>query len=110
VIIIVLLVNNLCSHMFPVPIYDARGKKPFAIPTDLGNMAGQLPLFDGEAPEGSPALVAYTVTSYKTAKSNDGINLSFNILWIAILAADGAVIGFVPQFIVYTIFVNCSLR
>lgn len=53
-----------------------------------------LSLFDGEAPEGSLALVAYTVTSY-IAKSNAGTNLSFNIMWLAILAAGRSMIGFV---------------
>ena len=76
-----------------MPVYDARGKKPFTLPNDLGRMGTVLKSFPDEPPEGSMALVAYTVTSYTAAKFPDDVSLSFNLLWTALLAADDSTIG-----------------
>lgn len=88
------------SLFFSVPVFDARGKKPFNLPTDIQGISDILPTFHGEPPEESIVQVGYTVNSYKGSKNPEDLNISLNLLFVIILATDGKTIPLVPCFYV----------
>jgi hypothetical protein len=67
-----------------VPIYDGRDEA--FDPQDIARCIGRLPkypLVSGEIPEGSGCLVGYTVSASKYMAN---WKLTFNLLWIVVLA------------------------
>ncbi|KAK7050768.1 hypothetical protein R3P38DRAFT_2764029 [Favolaschia claudopus] len=73
-----------------VPVYDAR-HTPFNASRDIDNLDRLLPRYDdnkGEIPNGSCALVAYTVSQY-LKKPADEEHISFNIRFAVVLADPG---------------------
>ncbi|KAK7017225.1 hypothetical protein R3P38DRAFT_3560892 [Favolaschia claudopus] len=70
-----------------VPVYDAR-HTPFRADRDIDNLDRLLPRYEnhgGEIPNGSCALVAYTVSQYKKMPANEE-HVSFNIRFAVVLA------------------------
>lgn len=74
---------DLISMYSSVPVYDGRGKS-LDLDKDIERLQDILPLFDGEVPQGSFAVVAYSASTYKGAKKNQ-INLSCNVQWVLVL-------------------------
>ncbi len=77
---------SLYAKYFLVPIYDARqaGSKF----TDVLAGINRLPRYGGDLPEGSSAVVSYTVSTFM--KAGDEISsVSFNVHWIMLLALPG---------------------
>ncbi|KIJ90957.1 hypothetical protein K443DRAFT_126366 [Laccaria amethystina LaAM-08-1] len=69
-----------------VPVLDARSK-PIKMPSGLGSIERDFPLFSRQVPSGSIALIGYTVGSYSSKANPKDISLSMNVLWVAVLAA-----------------------
>jgi len=69
---------------FKVPLYDGRNT-PFKM-TDLHKLHSlSLPLFDGDV-AGTISLVGYTANTWMNNRGK--LQLSLNIQWIIVLAAD----------------------
>ncbi|KAJ7601734.1 hypothetical protein DFH06DRAFT_1401235 [Mycena polygramma] len=72
--------SNLAHHV-RIPVYEGRFKH-FKAEDVIDNLPAHLELYEGEIPEGSLAVVGYTVTQY-TAKGNKlsvGMNLQYVIV------------------------------
>ena len=57
------------------------------MPSGLGSIERDLPLFGRQVPTGSIALIGYTVGSYSSKANPTDVSLSMNVLWVAVLAA-----------------------
>ncbi|EDR14698.1 uncharacterized protein LACBIDRAFT_321919 [Laccaria bicolor S238N-H82] len=69
-----------------LPILDAQTKH-IKMPSGLGSVEKDLPLFGRQVPTGSIALIGYTVGSYNSKANPKDVSLSMNVLWVAVLAA-----------------------
>jgi hypothetical protein len=81
--ILVYIADNQCLS---VPVLDARTKQ-IKMPSGLGTIEKDLPLFGRQVPTGSIALIGYTVGSYNSKANPNDVSLSMNVLWVAVLAA-----------------------
>ncbi|KIJ89519.1 hypothetical protein K443DRAFT_126752, partial [Laccaria amethystina LaAM-08-1] len=77
--------SSLSPHDI-VPVLDARTKQ-IKMPSGLGTIEKDLPLFGRQVPIGSIALIGYTVGSYNSKANPNDVSLSMNVLWVAVLAA-----------------------
>ena len=83
-----LLLNRSDVHLFAsnlilVPIYDARD----LVTDDFNEVLTSLTTLDQldhDVPEGSCVVVGHTITTF-IKKSNEQLNVSFNIHWVAVL-------------------------
>ncbi|KAK6977314.1 hypothetical protein R3P38DRAFT_3237450 [Favolaschia claudopus] len=69
-----------------VPVFDGRNRE-FDVANNIDNLAAILPKYssdDGEIPNGACVVVAYTVSTYRSAKHQKQ-NISFNVQWIVVL-------------------------
>jgi len=57
------------------------------MPSGLGSVERDFPLFGRQVPSGSIALIGYTVGSYSSKANPKDVSLSMNVLWVAVLAA-----------------------
>jgi hypothetical protein len=57
------------------------------MPSGLGSIEKDFPLFGRQVPTGSIALIGYTVGSYSSKANPNDVSLSMNVLWVAVLAA-----------------------
>jgi hypothetical protein len=57
------------------------------MPSGLGSVERDFPLFGRQVPSGSIALIGYTVGSYSSRANPTDVSLSMNVLWVAVLAA-----------------------
>lgn len=57
------------------------------MPSGLGSVEKDLPLFGRQVPTGSIALIGHTVGSYSSKANPKDVSLSMNVLWVAVLAA-----------------------
>ncbi|KAK6984443.1 hypothetical protein R3P38DRAFT_3375069 [Favolaschia claudopus] len=67
-----------------IVVYDAR-HTAFKAERDIDNLDRLLPRYRGEIPNGSSALVAYTVSQYRR-KDSDEEHISFNLRFAVLLA------------------------
>lgn len=73
-------------------MFDGRNHH-FNLDQSLKSLERQLPLFEGEIPSGSFALVAYTANAYHRGKgkqsasqdNKSNLNLALNINWAIVL-------------------------
>ncbi|KAF8133026.1 hypothetical protein EV363DRAFT_1162947, partial [Boletus edulis] len=69
-----------------IPVYDFTSRqRPFNPTIDLYPAKTNAPLYDHDIPEGSLALVAYTVNTYDRKSDLTARYLSFNIHWAALV-------------------------
>ncbi|KAF8125102.1 hypothetical protein EV363DRAFT_1299356 [Boletus edulis] len=69
-----------------IPVYDFTSRqRPFDPTIDLYPAKTNAPLYDHDIPEGSLALVAYTVNTYDRKSDPTARYLSFNIHWAALV-------------------------
>jgi hypothetical protein len=92
------------SLFFSVPVFDTRGKNLFILPTDVQGISDILLAFHGEPPKELIIQVGYTVNSYKGSKNPEDLNISFNLLFIIVLATDGKTIPLVLYSLCYFIY------
>ncbi|KAJ7182682.1 hypothetical protein C8R43DRAFT_1116316 [Mycena crocata] len=78
--------KTLLAHNDTVPVYDAR-KIVVDFNKDLGRLDEVLPLFPGEVPQSSFAVVGYSMSCYNgTVSGSSGkvANLGCNIIWVIV--------------------------
>ena len=85
-------------------MFDTRGKNLFILPTDVQGISDILLAFHGEPPKELIIQVGYTVNSYKGSKNPEDLNISFNLLFIIVLATDGKTILLVSYSLHYFIY------
>ncbi|KAJ6520779.1 hypothetical protein DFH09DRAFT_226468 [Mycena vulgaris] len=79
-------VKTLLAFDDTVPVYDAR-KTVIDFDADLDRLGQVLPLFIGEVPNGSFAIIGYSVSSYFGSimnKDNKVPYLGMNLLWVIV--------------------------
>ena len=57
------------------------------MPSGLGSVEKDFPLFGRQVPSSSVALIGYTVGSYSSRANPEDVSLSMNVLLVAVLAA-----------------------
>jgi hypothetical protein len=65
-------------------IYDARARDFDLTASSFSNIRAILPEFDGEVPDHSMVLAAYTMSTYLDSEKKYH-NLSLNVKWVAVL-------------------------
>jgi hypothetical protein len=65
-------------------IYDARARDFDLTSSSFSNIRAILPEFDGEVPDHSMVLAAYTMSTYLDSEKKYH-NLSLNVKWVAVL-------------------------
>ncbi|KAF8416926.1 hypothetical protein L210DRAFT_3511578 [Boletus edulis BED1] len=74
-----------------IPVYDFTSRiRPFDPTIDLYPEKTNAPLYDRDIPEGSLALVAYTVNTYDRKTDLSARYLSFNVHWAALIGTPGS--------------------
>jgi hypothetical protein len=53
--------------------------------SSFSNIRGILPEYDGEVPDHSMILAAYTLSTYLDGPDKSNYNLSLNVNWVAVL-------------------------
>ena len=71
------------TFIFSVPIYDGS-KRPLEIPKELTKIPQDLPLYEGEIPVHSLALMAYTVSTY-TRPHKNVVYPNLNVQFVVVL-------------------------
>lgn len=69
-----------------VPIYDARKADP--VFANVLSTLKNLPRYSGDIPQGSCAVVAYTINTFQK-EGDELISSSFNVHWAMLLALPG---------------------
>ena len=70
-----------------VPVFDGRHHK-IDLPAGLRNVPrSKMPLFPGEIPYDAVVLIGYSTAAYRALKTPDDMSVSFNIVWVVVLAS-----------------------
>ena len=73
-----------------MPIFDARSVDFEPTASSFSRIAAILPKFDGEVPDHSMILAAYTLSTYLDGKDKQDYNLNLNVNWVAVLGVAAA--------------------